>query len=476
MTTTAQDAPPRHEPAPEGLDKLQLKIGGMSCSFCTESIKKGIGRMEGVEEVSVSLAHEEALVRYRPGQVTPQQIQHTLRALGYTVRDPEKVRSFEEEEEELARARRNLTVAGVFAAAAFAVMVAMWLGYMRPWYRWLMLALALGIVFGPGLHILRMAIGSLRRGILNQHVLLEFGSFAGLAGGIAGLFHTAFPAPDFFGVAVFVTAYHILSGFVSLQVRTRSSQAVRKLMDLQPPTARVLRDGREEELPISEVVVRDRVRIRPGEQIPVDGRVLEGASGVDESLVTGESIPAGKTVGDEVTGGSLNQTGTLLVEVTRVGADSFLQQVARHVQEARALKPGIIQLVDTILMVYVPGVLAVAVSALIAWTLLGWAFEGTPLIVRGVFAMLAALVMGYPCALGMATPLALIRGGGVAAQHGILLRSGEPLTRSPGRRARSRWTPSEPRATATHSVPIWCNCAGKAPAPGWSTRSPWADG
>jgi Cu+-exporting ATPase len=290
---------------------------------------------------------------------------------------------------------------------------------------WLMPTLALTVIFGPGWHILMMAWASLRRGILNQHVLLEFGAFAGLVGGFLAFVIPNFPMADFFAVAVFVTSYHLLSGYVSLRVRTRASQAVRKLLALVPPTARVIRGGREEEVPLEEVQPGDLIRVRPGESIPVDGEVTEGASGVDQSLVTGESIPEQKEPGDEVIGGSINQTGTLLVRVTKVGAESFLQQVARQVEEARALKPGILQLVDVVLKYYVPGVLAFAALSVLIWTVGAFFVTGQVEVVRAIFATLAVLVMGYPCALGMATPLALIRGGGIAAGKGVLMRSGE---------------------------------------------------
>jgi heavy metal translocating P-type ATPase len=255
--------------------------------------------------------------------------------------------------------------------------------------------------------------------------LLEFGAFAGLVGGVLGFFRRDFPMPDFFGVAVFITTYHVLSGYASLFVRTRASQAVRKLMELQPPSARVIRNGREEEVPIEYVQQGDLVRIRPGEAIPVDGQITEGASAVDESLITGEPIPKEKVPGDEVIGGSINQAGTLVVRVTKVGEESFLQQVARHIEEARALKPGIIQLVDRILRAYVPGVLAFAGLALLIWVAGARLVTGQPDWTRATFGALAVLVMGYPCALGMATPLAMIRGGGEAARKGILMRSGE---------------------------------------------------
>ncbi len=405
------------------LEKLQVKIGGMACSFCVETIKKGLGRTEGVSEVNVSLAHEEALINYDPAQVTPAQLTDMLRSLGYTVRDPNKIRTFEEEEAELARERDRLIIAGAAAWIGFMVMLLMWIGRHHPLAHWFMAALAVLMVFGPGLYILRMAWASVRRRILNQHVLMEVSAFGGLLGGVIGLVNPVFKSYEFFGVAVFVTAYHILGGYTSLLVRTRASQAVKKLLSLRPPTARVVRDGAEVEIAIADVRKGELVRIRPGEQVPVDGVVVEGASAVNESLVTGEPLPREKVPGHEVIGGSVNQSGSLLVRVTRVGEESFLEQVARHIQEARALKPGILLLLDRILKYFVPGVLTVAVLAFVFWTLGARLVWGAPDWERAVLAALAVLVMGYPCALGMATPLAMIRGGGEAARQGILMRS-----------------------------------------------------
>jgi heavy metal translocating P-type ATPase len=405
------------------LEKLQVKIGGMACSFCVETIKKGLGRTDGVAEVNVSLAHEEALIVYDRRRVTATTLTDTLRSLGYTVRDPNKVRTFEEEEAELQHERDRLIIAGAAAWIGFMVMLLMWIGRHHPLAHWFMAALAVTIVFGPGLYIVKMAWASVRRRILNQHVLMEIAAFAGLVGGAIGLYNPIFKSYEFFGVSVFVAAYHVLGGYTSLLVRTRASQAVKKLLSLRPPIARVVRGGVETEIPVAEVRKDDLVRVRPGEQVPVDGAVVEGASTVNESLVTGEPLPREKLPGHAVIGGSVNQSGTLLVRVTRVGAESFLEQVARHIQEARALKPGILLLLDRILKYFVPGVLAVAVLAFVFWTFGAWALRGSPDWERGVLAALAVLVMGYPCALGMATPLAMIRGGGEAARQGILMRS-----------------------------------------------------
>jgi heavy metal translocating P-type ATPase len=432
MGQRAQAPGARSARQPAGASALateRMKIGGMSCSFCVGTIRTAVSRLPGVDEVGVSLAHEEALVHYDPTQLDADRIRQTVRDIGYTVRDPAKVRTFEEEEAELRGERNRLLIAAAFAGASFLVMLAgMWLRLVEvPLLPWIMLTLALETMFVTGWYIKRMAWASLRRGILNQHVLLEFGAFAGLAGGLLGIFVSpAFPAPDFLAVATFITTYHILSGYASLLVRTRSGQAVRRLLDLQPDTARVVRDdGREEEIQIDEVGVGDNVRIRPGENVPVDGEVVEGASAVSEALVTGEPIPAEKVAGDAVIGGSINQTGTLVVRVTKVGEELFLRQVARSIEEARALRPGLLQLVDRVLHLYVRAVIGVAALAFALWSI-GPAILGAgPDLTRATFASLAVLVMGYPCALGMATPLAMIRGGGMAAERGILMRSGE---------------------------------------------------
>ncbi len=407
---------------------FRMKIGGMSCSFCTGTINKVYSRVDGVYEVGVSLAHEEGLVKYDPDKVTPEQLRRTLEQIGYTYRDPDKVRTFEEDAAELRRERNRLTVAGSLTAASLAVMAAgRWLDLVHiPAMSGILLALALATMFGTGWFIKKMAWASLRRAIFNQHVLLEFAAFAGLAGGFLGIFVLErFPVGDFFAASTLVTTYHILSHFSSLVVRTRSSQAVRRLMALRPDTARVIGDGGEIELPVENVVVGDRVRVRPGESIPVDGTVVDGVSAVDDALVTGESIPAEKVYGDEVIGGSINQTGSLIVEVSRVGADAFLSQVARSIEEARSLRPGVLQLVDVVLRYYVPFVLVFASAGFLGWAVLPAVFGSGPDWNRALLAGLAALVMGYPCALGMATPLATIRGGGEAAERGILMRSGE---------------------------------------------------
>ncbi|AEI04623.1 heavy metal translocating P-type ATPase (plasmid) [Afipia carboxidovorans OM5] len=457
--------------------KIRARIGGLHCSLCTGTIEKALARMPGVDKVAVSLTHEQALVEYDPTIARPEHLLQTLRDIGYTISDPRKLRAFEDEERDLVREARRFVLAVVLSVAAIPIIAdpavgwigflpamvclslggfvflvlrssGLWTaigaalgltvmalsllylnlqGYLTDAAPWLAGALALMLVFGVGRHILYMAVQALRRGILNQHVLLEIGAFAGIAGGVIGLIldRPGYPTAAFFAVSVMVGTYHIFSEWLSLIVKTRSSQAVKRLLDLQPETARVVRGTEELELPIDEVRIGDLARIRPGERIPADGTVVDGHSGVDQSLVTGEAVPIEKTAGDSVIGGSVNSTGTLLLRITAVGEGSFLHQVIRHVEDARALKPGLLHLVDRVLRVYTPTVLLIAALAFIGWLIGSWLGTGSVDVERAVFAGLSVLVMGYPCAIGISAPLSIVRGAGQAAEHGILMRTGE---------------------------------------------------
>jgi len=460
-----------------GYRRIRARIGGMHCSLCTGTIEQALGSQRGVEKVSVSLTHEQALVEYQEDSTTAEQLMQTLRDIGYTLSDPRKVRPFEEEEAELAREGRRffaaitfslvavMLIAGLHAwwsillsAGVFASLVAFgylvlrgngrrWAiggaagltvlggatfygnisGMLTPAIPWMNGGLALLLVFSLGRQILKKAYQALRRGILNQHVLVELGAFAGITGGIIGLSMQipGYPTAAFFAVSVMVMTYHIFSEWLALIVKTRSSQSVKRLLDLQPDTARVVREDSEQEIPVENVETGDHVRVRPGEKIPVDGKIIDGHSGVDESLVTGESMPADKSQGDEVVGGSINQTGALLIEVTKVGEESFLQQVARHVEDARALKPGLLHLVDKVLRIYTPSVLGIATLAFAGWWLGTWWATGIADLQRAIFAGLSVLVMGYPCAVGISAPLSIVRGSGEAADKNILMRTGE---------------------------------------------------
>ncbi|WP_406689391.1 cation-translocating P-type ATPase [Saccharopolyspora sp. ID03-671] len=464
------------EPSPTpGHQRIRARIAGLHCSLCTGTIEKALGRMDGVGTVAVSLTHEQALVDYDPARIAPERILGTLRDIGYDLYDPRKLRAFEDEEADLLReGKRLFTAIGVSLAAMVQIAEGWWtlacatllvaalalvFSILRPTGRaraagwaaavaapgalalaarfggllappvngWIAAVLAGVMVFGVAPHILRMAWQSARRGILNQHVLLEIGAFAGITGGIIGLTGVlpGYPTAEFFAVAAIVATYHIFSEWLSLLVKTRSSQSIKKLLDLQPDLARLVTDSGESEVPVEQVEVGQRVRVRPGERIPLDGRIRTGYSAIDFSLVTGEPVPAERGPGEEVVGGAINGTGSLLIEVTATGAEGFLAQVVRHVEDSRALKPGILHLVDRVLRVYTPTVLSISAIALLAWLGDSWALAGQPDVHRAVFAALGVLVMGYPCAVGIAAPLAIVRGTGHAADRGIVMRTGE---------------------------------------------------
>jgi len=478
-TAPAESVTPwSEEPAGRaGLQRVRAGLAGLHCSLCTGTIEQALGRRPGVERVSVSLTHEQVLADYDPEQTSAAELMQTLHAIGYEATDPRKVRSFADQERALVHERgRFLTAltaslttialimtpqvtwglglsALVYASlVAFAFVV---LRGMGPWIAaggaaglaafgggilalraaapveqvipWLTGALALAMVFGVGRHILVMGVNAVRRRILNQHVLVECGALAGLSGGAIGLLFTPanYPTAAFFAVSVLVLTYHIFSEWLSLIVKTRSMQAVQRLLELRPDTARVVDAEGEHERPVDAVELDDHIRIRPGERIPVDGAVIEGRSSADESLLTGEPMPIGKDVGDTVVGGSINGMGTLLVRATATADEGFLQQIVSSVEEARALKPGLLHLVDRVLRVYTPTVLIVALTAGVGWlvvpVLLGWPLD----LERAVFAGLGVLVMGYPCAVGISAPLAIVRGAGEAAERGILMRTGE---------------------------------------------------
>lgn len=460
-----------------GRRRIRARIGGLHCSLCTGTIEKALGKQPGVDKVAVSLTHEQALIEYDPGVARAEDLLQTLKDIGYTISDPRKLRPYDEEERALVRERRRFLIAlgasiaamglvgypvsspwfalcvfsvvslvafsfvvlrgysmrtavagaslfAVFGTGVYALQLRGVFGGARPWIAG---ALALILIFGVGRHIVRMAVMALRRGILNQHVLVEFGAFAGLVGGAVGLALRIpnYPTVAFFSVAVMVLAYHIFSEWLSLIVKTRSSQAVKKLLDLEPDVADVVRDGKEQIVPLEQVRVGDLVRVRPGSRIPVDGAVESGESDVDESLVTGEPFPIYKRGGDHTVSGSLNGNGTLLIRVTVVGEESFLRQVIRSVEDARALKPGLLHLVDRVLKIYTPIVLLTSVAAALFWILFPMLTGSSPDIQRAMFAGLSVLVMGYPCAVGISAPLSIVRGAGEAAERGVLMRTGE---------------------------------------------------
>ena len=423
MTTSAPEA------ISERRARLATKVSGMRCSLCGGIVEETLRAQPGVETVSVSLPDQQALIEYDPRRVSPEQLQVALGDVGFAVGDSPAQRSAESPDEDtsaLVSEGRRLLILIALSALTVPLMLLELLDQVGGWAAWVIGTFAVAsLVAAPELLVATVQSG--RRGLLKNRPVVRASVFGGLVGGLIGLVFRPedFPTGGFFAVTVLVLAYHVFSMWLTLLVRTHSSHSVKKLLELQPDTARLVRHGVEGDVPLKAVGVGDLLRVRPGERVPIDGRVARGRSAVDESLVTGESMPVKKREGDELIGGAINGSGTLLVEVSRVGEDTFLQQIVRNIQEARALKPGVVDLVGRILKVYIPAVLAFAVLAGGFWTIAPVVLGDGADLNRALFATLGVLIMAYPCAMGMAAPLGLVRGTGDAAEQGIVLRTGE---------------------------------------------------
>jgi Cu+-exporting ATPase len=301
-----------------------------------------------------------------------------------------------------------------------------------------MILLALPVLFWVGRRTYRSGLAAVLHGYANMDTLIALGTGASLLTGPASFFC---PVANYAGVSAMIMAFHLTGRYVEETAKGRASQAIRKLLELGAKTARVMRDGREVEVPIEEVQVGDVMVVRPGEKVPTDGVIVEGESAVDESMATGESMPVNKHPGDEVIGATINQEGLLKVEAARVGKDTFLAQVVKLVEECQGSKVPIQEFADRVTGVFVPVVIVIAVLTLAAWLLLPsgmaslvgagsflpWVDPNLGIATLAIVSTVAVLVIACPCALGLATPTALMVGSGMGAEHGILIRSGEAI-------------------------------------------------
>ncbi len=402
--------------------KLHRKIYGIQCSFCAETIYKAISGINGVRNVYVSMAHEELYIEYDGAKIDEKSIEKVIEELGYRFEEESLEREYRDE-------KRRLIASGVISLYIGLSMIFMWFGYYIPYNQFIVAILGSINYLILGYKYLVMAYQAVKRGILNQHVLMALTGFAGLFGGLMGFIYGVdiFPPIEFFGVASFVTTYHLLGGYIGGYVRKKSREAIEKVKRLSPDKATVLRNGLYLEVPVDEVGMDDLVVIKPGERIPVDGVIVEGFSSFDESLVSGESIPVDKSVGDEVISGSLNLENPVVIKVVRGVGERFIDRVVDYIRLSRAAKPNILRLLDKVLKYYVPGVVITGLISIIAWISIPYLFYGVLNPSKALYILLTVYVMGYPCALGMASPLALVMGGSLAASRGILIRSGDAI-------------------------------------------------
>ncbi len=417
--------------------EVTLTLEGIHCASCVARVEKALNEAPGVELALVNLATRQARVRYDASQTAVKNLEAAIHDAGYEVTGwaleaPPPV-SPEIEAENL---KRRFLLALILSLPVFlgAMLPPLpgWLGLKPEHLAYLLLVFTTPVLFYSGAPFFRGSLKAARHGAANMDTLVALGTSAAY---VYSAWVTIWPqsvaAPGknpelYFDTTVMIITFILLGRWLEARTRGRASQAIRRLFALAPPSARVRRDGQEVEVPLDQVMVDDLVTVRPGEKIPVDGVVVEGASSVDESMLTGESLPVAKEPGAEVWGATLNQRGFLVFRATRVGRDMVLSQIIRLVEEAQTSKAPIERLVDRVAGIFVPVVMGLA-----ALTFLGWLLWGpAPALTSALVSMVAVLIIACPCAMGLATPTAVMVGSGRGAEMGILLRGGEPLERA----------------------------------------------
>jgi Cu+-exporting ATPase len=419
------------------LARLVLPITGMTCANCVATIERALNRRTpGVVRASVNLATEKATVEYVPGEVSRREIVKAIEDVGYGVLETESGQTEDLEkaarEREAFRQRTRFWTGVAFTLPLLALSMGRDLGQLGPWahaswINWLFCALATPVQFFVGADFYRGAYRALRRGSANMDVLIAMGSSAAYFYSVAVTLalttgYLGWGDHVYFETAALIITLIKLGKLLEARAKARTSESIKKLMQLRPNSARVIRGGAEIEIRAEDVQRGDVVVVRPGERVPVDGQVVSGSSSIDESLLTGESMPVSKKVGDQVTGGTINKQGFFQFRAMRVGAETALAQVIRLVQEAQGSKAPIQRLADRVAGVFVPIVMAIAgVTLVLWWFVFGLGFS------PGLIRMVAVLVIACPCALGLATPTAVIVGTGLAAERGVLFKNSEAL-------------------------------------------------
>ncbi len=429
-----------------GASEMHVRISpGLHCASCVAFIEEALLRVPGVLEVAVNPGTDTARIRYVAGQTDFAAIKRAIESTGYQAARPvEQEEPIDEETAAHMREYRRLMRKFWFAAAvSIPVMLVAypelpWL-YLPNlfleevserlvwWLFFLSGVITLPVMFYSGRQFFTGAWAAFKHHSADMNTLIALGtSAAWVYSTVALFFPNLFPegtATPFYDVTAVVTALVVLGQAIEVRAKGQTSQAIRKLMDLQAKTARVIRNGREVEIPVEEVLVGDIVIVRPGEKIPVDGVIVEGRSAVDESMVTGESMPVDKEVGDEVIGATVNTTGTFKFRATKVGKDTALAQIVKMVQDAMASKAPIARLVDVVSGYFVPTVMIISILTFLAW----YNFGPSPALAFAVVTAVTVLIIACPCAIGMAVPLSMVAGVGKAAEHGVLIRNGEAL-------------------------------------------------
>ena len=473
MTTTLR-TDERADHAESTKETIRIPVSGMTCAACQSHVQRALQQQAGVDDASVNLMMKSATVTYDPSTITPARLVEAIRETGYgaELASPEQT-AFEEQaardraqEHEFKELRRKAVVSGI--AGVIAMILSMPLSAAAehavrgpvadPFMRWVMesltpalraaapwlyaipapgisyslLALTLGVMVWAGRHFFIRAWAAFRHHAADMNTLIAIGTGAAflysvLATVAPGFFLTRGVAPDVYYEAVIIIIALILAGnALEARAKKQTSAALRALVNLRPKTARVVRDSQELDVPVESVATGETVVVRPGERVPVDGAVLSGESAVDESMLTGESLPVKKTAGDRVIGGTINRTGAFRYQATTLGSDSVLAQIVRLMRDAQGSRAPIQRLADRISGIFVPVVVSIAIATFVVWFV---AADMAPA-VRAFAAAVAVLIIACPCAMGLAVPTAVMVSTGKGAQLGILIKGGEALQRA----------------------------------------------
>ncbi|NIM57981.1 MAG: heavy metal translocating P-type ATPase [Candidatus Aminicenantes bacterium] len=419
-----------------GTASLELPIRGMECASCVQKIERALLQTRGVTKAVVNLATEKAKVEYLPSETNIEEIKRAVESTGYKVL--EFAPSEEVEDPERLIREKEYKKLKIKFIAGLVLGLLVFFGSTRHWFPfipaflsnfYLLWILATPVQFWVGWQFYRGAWGAFKHRNADMNTLIAIGTSAAYFYSVtATLFPSFFEAggikPEvYFDTSALIIVLIILGRLLEARAKGQTSEAIKKLIGLQPKTARIIREGKEMDIPVEEVLVGDKVLVRPGEKIPVDGVVKEGKSAVDESMITGESIPVSKEPGDEVIGATINKTGSFKFQATKVGKDTALAQIIKLVQEAQGSKAPIQRLADIISGYFVPIVISIAIATFIIW----FNFGPFPALTFALLTFVAVMIIACPCALGLATPTAVMVGTGKGAEKGILIKGGESL-------------------------------------------------
>ncbi len=415
--------------------KKTFSIKGMHCASCVVVLERSLKHVDGVMGATVNLATEKATVTYDPEKVTDEKLSSAVANVGYEALVSEEIKTEDEEQKEKQQELRDLRLRVVVSLVLGGLIL--WGGFpglmetapmiLRSF--WVQLLLATPVQFWAGFSFYRATISALKHRTANMDTLVALGTtmaygYSAVVTFLPGVVRKIGIEPSpYFDVATIIIGLILLGRYFEARAKAGTSEAIKKLIGLQAKTARVLRDGKEIDIPISAVIIGDIIRVRPGEKIPVDGIIADGESSIDESMITGESMPADKAKGDIVVGATMNKTGTFTFRATKVGSDTMLAQIIKLVQEAQGSKAPIQRLADLVSSYFVPVVLMLAIITFAVWYIFGPA----PTLLFALLNMVAVLIIACPCAMGLATPTAIMVGTGKGAEHGILIKDAESL-------------------------------------------------